>query len=238
MTRQAAEYKLVFVDEVPPPLRAVRTAPAPAPAGTTDPPAERYIAPDSHRPHGSHAKYVVERCRCIPCTRGSGDYNARRSRAIRRPDEVWLPYIPAEPARAHLRQLAEAGVGLRSVARITGLSQSTLGKIVYGDPRRGTKPSRRIRPATSAKILAVTVGQVSGAQKIPAGPTWALLNDLIARGYTKQWLGRALGSKAKIPALQIAPDLVRASTARRVEDLHRRLAGRQGPGRRSRWDGR
>ena len=234
MTRQAAEYGLVF--EEPP---APRRAPAATRAGAR-PPLEvvrspRPVAPDSRRAHGTYVKYVVERCGCEPCRLANRAYENRRQHAIRRPDEVWLPYVPAGPARRHLRALAAVGVGPKTVAKISGVPHGSLAKIVYGDPKRGMGPSKRIRPATSARILAVTVADAAGAQKVPAGPTWVLLDDLIARGYTRQFLGRALGSTAKVPSLQVRHDLVRASTARKVEQIHRRLQGRPGPGKRSRW---
>ncbi|MDP9402654.1 MAG: hypothetical protein M3P85_04830 [Actinomycetota bacterium] len=114
------------------------------------------------------------------------------------------------------------------------MSHGALTKIVYGDRPRGQKPSRRVRPETLAAILGVEVDQAQGAQKVPAGPTWALLDELLVAGYTKAFLGRELGSTAATPSLQVGRDRVRASTARRVEALHRRLIGQKPPARRSR----
>jgi hypothetical protein len=150
-----------------------------------------------------------------------------------RPDEAWMPYVPAGPARRHLTALAAKGVGLKTVSSLSGVSHGALAKIVYGDRARGQAPSRRIRPATLAAILAVEVDQARGGQKVPAGPTWALLDELLGAGYTKSFLARALGSKAATPSLQVTRDRVRASTARRVEALHRRLIGQESPARES-----
>ena len=140
-------------------------------------------------------------------------------------------YVSAEPARRHLAALAEAGVGLKTVARLSGVSHGSLSKIVYGEPGRARAPSRRIRPETSERILAVTVTAARGGQRVDAGPTWRLIEKLVAAGYTRAHLARELGSQAASPTLQIGRRLVRASTARAVEDLHRRLIGRPGPGR-------
>jgi hypothetical protein len=232
MTAADFSDELVFAE--PPPLRRVDVPPVLELVVEAPPPRRApsdYVAPDSHRPHGTYVKYVQELCRCRACRDANREYEAARQSAIRRRE--WQPYIPAGPARAHLRALATAGVGPKTVAKLAGVSHGSLAKIVYGDPRRGLAPSKRIRRETSEKILAVTIDQADGAQKIPAGPTWELLDDLIARGYTKSFLARALGNKG--PGLQVKRTTVRASTARKVEELHRRLAGRPGPGRRSRW---
>ena len=140
-------------------------------------------------------------------------------------------YVSAEPARQHLAALGQAGVGLKTVARLSGVSHGSLSKIVYGEPGRGRPPSRRIRVETSERILAVTETQAGGGQRVDAGSTWQLIEELAAAGYTRAQLARELGSQAASPTLQISRHLVRASTARAVEELHRRLIGRAGPGR-------
>jgi hypothetical protein len=126
-------------------------------------------------------------------------------------------------------------VGHKTVAEVSGVAHGTIAKLIYGDYKRGSRPSRRIRPETERRILAVTLADAAPAAKIPAGPTWALLDDLIARGFTKGWLAVQLGATAKVPALQISRDRVRTTTARAVYALHRRLEGVAAPPRRTRW---
>ena len=183
------------------------------------------------RPHGSYVKYVVEKCRCEPCRVANRAYERRRVRAIHRPDETWQPYVDADPAREHIAWLRTCGVGLKTVACLSGVPHGALSKLVYGDTVRG--PSKRIRPATEKKILAVMPFHATGAQKVPAGHTWRLLNELLAKGWTKGELARRLGNQS--PALQIGRDLVRASTARAVERLHAELIIQPAPPRRTRW---
>ncbi len=214
----AAEYRVVFED--PPEPRHAEGRP-------------RFIAPDSHRAHGTYVKYVVERCTCEPCRAANREYERARQRAIARPDQAWVPYVPAGRARRHLAELSAAGVGPKTVAKISGVAHGALAKLVYGDPKRGMRPSKRIRPETERKILAVTIDQATGAQNIPGGPTWKLLDDLIARGFTKAWINHQLGNTSG--GLQIRRDFVRASTARKVEALHARLEGVAAPPRRTRW---
>lgn len=233
-THHAAEYGLTF-GELPPPLRVVGGKAAAKTEGRAPRPRRPdYVAPPSHRPHGTYVKYVVERCTCEPCRAANRAYELRRQHAIHRPDEVWLPYVPAGRARAHVAELRAAGVGLKQVAKASGLPHGGLSKLVYGDPARGMAPSRRIRPTTEAAILAVTVAAVADGGRVPAGPTWALLDDLIARGFTKTWLAGQLGQKG--PALQLSRNLVSGRHVRAVADLHARLESVTGPGRRSRWD--
>lgn len=200
------------------------------------PPDPVYVAPDSHRAHGTYVKYVVERCKCEPCMAANRDYERRRLQMKSRPDEVWMPYVPAARARAHLEELQAAGVGYKTVAELAGLAQSAVGKILWSTRYRGMGRSKRIRAETERKILAVRLEDAAGGQKVPGEATWKLLDDLIARGFTKAWISQALGKKQ--PSLQIRRDVVRASTARAVRDLHARLDGVEAPPRRSRWDTR
>ncbi|MGH9153265.1 MAG: hypothetical protein ACRD03_12905 [Acidimicrobiales bacterium] len=217
--RRRAEYGALFC-ELPPrgPRRAAKTKPAaqPAPAG--------------ERAHATYAKAVVEGCDCELCKAERTRYNRERRQAIARPDQVWLPYVSAEPARQHLAALSAAGMGLKTVAGLSGVSHGSLSKIVYGEPGRGKPPSKRIRPATLSKILEVRVTHAGGAQRVDATGTWQLIEELVAAGYSRGFLARALGSRAAQPSLQIGKTMVRASTARAVEDLHRRLMSRRPPG--------
>jgi hypothetical protein len=185
------------------------------------------------RAHGERAKYVIERCRCAECREAVRLYERRRRRALSRPDEAWVPYVPAGKARRHLKELAEYGIGLKTVAKVSGVPHGTLSKLFYGDPARRMGPSKRIRPETERRLLAVTIEDAAGAAKIPAGPTWKLLDDLIARGFTKTWIAGQLGAES--PALQISRVRVRATTARKVAELHRHLEGVPAPPRRTRW---
>lgn len=225
----AVEYSIEF-EEPPPPQRGPKPPSIKTARRIVTPP--DHIAPDSHRPHGTRAKYVLERCRCEPCRADNRQKERERRLAIQRPDQVWAPYVPAGRARQHIAELAAAGVGLKQVSRVSGVSHGTLSKLVYGLAGRG--PSKRIRPETERRILGVNAGHAADAAKIPAAPTWRLLDDLIARGWTRTWIATELAGKPT-PGLQIRRDLVRASTARKVAALHKRLEGQAGPGRRSRW---
>jgi hypothetical protein len=185
------------------------------------------------RPHGTHAKYAVDRCRCAPCRQAQRGYNRNRIRQMSRPDGIWCPYVDAEPTREHVQWLATCGVGIKTVAKLSGVPHGSLSKLMYGDRARGMAPSRRVRPVTASRILAVMPNHAAGAQQISAAPTWRLLDDLIGRGWSRSELARRLGFKT--PALQISRRAVRASTARKVERLHAELAQMSVIPRKTRW---
>ena len=158
----------------------------------------------AERPHGSHAKYALDRCRCDLCRRAQREYNLRRGRAIARPDEVWCPYVEAGPVREHIEWLATCGIGLKSLARLAGVPHGTLSKLVYGDPARQMPRSRRVRPTTARKVMAVMPYHAAGAQRVPAAPTWRLLNELITLGWSRadspaDWATRVPASRSTGP---------------------------------------
>ena len=201
--RSAGEYRIVFAD--PPPRRRASM--------------DGYVAPDSHRAHGTYVKYVQERCHCEPCKAANRDYERRRQAAIRNPDQVWAPYVPAGPARRHAQQLAAAGLGLKQLARVSGVSHGTLTKLIYGDQVRGAGPSKRIRQSTADRILAVTAADRAGGSRVAAESTWQLIEELVAAGYTKCWIAAQLGRRNS--NLTRRGPQVTAATARLVGELHR-----------------
>lgn len=164
------------------------------------------------RQHGTHAKYVVDRCRCDDCRAANRDYE--RARKLRRVP----PYVGADRARRHIEELASQGVGLKSVQRLSGLPHGTLSKLIYGDQVRGMGPSKRIRHETEQKILAVHAGQAPGGTREPAGPTWEIVAVLLERGWQKAEIGRRLsGPQAK--ALQLGREVVTREHARIIRSL-------------------
>ena len=105
---------------------------------------------------GTRAKYVLEHCRCSECRRANADYQRRRSRAARRPDEqLDAAHVPAGPARAALRSLQDNGVGLRRIAAATGVSRKTLAVIRSGRQARVNRVTARAVEALAAQVLPV-----------------------------------------------------------------------------------
>lgn len=176
--------------------------------------------PPGTRPCGERARYVfgpgpgqdrTNGCRCGPCCEANRAYQRTRDRAARRPDEVLLSaFVPAGPVRSHLVELAEAGVGLRTVAGRTGLSRANLVRLLRGETRRVSKRTRDL-------LLSITPDQLADGALVPAGPTWERIGQLLAAGKTRAWISAQIGQDGR--ALQLGREYVTARNARAVAAL-------------------
>lgn len=186
-------------------------------------------------PHGTLSGYHHYRCRCPECRSAAATYERNRARQKARPDGVWQPYVPADEAREHLLALRKMGIGPVTVAKVSGVPNGSITKILYGS--KTSPPSRQVKRSTAERILAVNASRVDGYVRIPAGPTWRLLDDLLTQGYTKSYIAQLLTGE-HADSIQISKKTVRAETARKVERIHRSLSGRPAPPRRNRYTGR
>jgi len=163
------------------------------------------------REHGTRLKYLSG-CKCVECRRANTDYQCAREAAKKLGD--WNGIVPATKARKHLLKLSEQGIGRRAVGAVTDISDTIL-----HDIRTGTK--KNIRARTERKILAVTPDLASEGALISAAPTWNLIRQLLAKGYTKSQLAKLLICDAH--ALQISQKQVRVRTADAVARLYKKL---------------
>ncbi len=141
--------------------------------------------------HGTRLAYTCDRCRCWPCTRARGDADVqiRKDKAYGR-----SLYVPADAARAHVERVRAAGWGLKTISAESGVSYSSLGKLVYGF--RGRPPSVRITRSTEQRILAVplpTVRQLGSKQHTPAVGAMRRLRALAVLGWSTQEMCRRAG---------------------------------------------
>lgn len=181
------------------------------------------------RLHGTNARYHLDGCRCRPCSKAAVEYDRRRNRLIAY--GRWQPYIDAEPARRHVRGLMAQGMGWKRIARTSGVASGTLTKLLYGAPARGMAPSKRIRPETAAKLLAVEA-DLAPAALVNAGPSWQIIRGLIANGYTRAWISSRIGQDGR--ALQLGRDRIEHRHALTIRGLGERYATVPGPSVRSR----
>ncbi|MGF0118806.1 hypothetical protein ACQFYA_21135 [Promicromonospora sp. Marseille-Q5078] len=186
----------------------------------------------AHHEHGSHACYVLDRCRCRPCADANSVYESDRARrlAYGRTD-----LVDAEPVREHVRRLAAAGIGLKTLAQRSGVARGSLWKLMYGVTRPdGTRvPSRRVRRDTAAAILKVapTLDVVARGSRVHARTTALRVRALVATGWSVPRIAAAAGvdRQALDPLLHTArrhtrrPWTVKASTAAAVADAYERL---------------
>lgn len=181
--------------------------------------------PEPTHEHGTNACYVLDACRCDLCREAATAYEQRRRREIAygRPRTV-----DAEPVRQHVRSLtapkrrgATNGVGLKQIAKVSGVSHGALWKLMYGAPDR-PGPSKRVRTSTAEKLLAVGPQHMADGATVPARGTRDRLAALRDAGATWAEIGEQIGaSQSNTHALSKRRN-VTAGTARKVHDLHAR----------------
>lgn len=175
----------------------------------------------TERPHG-RVKYVVEKCRCDVCRADSTAYENNRARQLAY--GRWQPYVDAEPVRAHVRQLQAGGLGSKHLAVVSGVPHGAISKLIYGD-YGGSPPSKRIRAATAAKLLAVTatLDNLGATVKVDATGTRRRLQALVAIGWSQSKLAARLGMQPGNFGKTLKSEKVNAATARAVRDLYDEL---------------
>lgn len=165
------------------------------------------------RPHGDRLRYLAG-CRCDECRQANSSYERERQKARATGD--WNGIVSAEAARRHIKKLSRQGVGRRAIQAATDIADTILSEI-----RSGKR--QRIRARTERLILAVTTEMRGDAALVSAGPAWALIEQLLAAGFTKGEI--ALGIGRKTPALQLNKTLITLRNEAAVKRLHARLIG-------------
>lgn len=161
--------------------------------------------------HSTRARYNAG-CRCSDCRAANAAYEQLR---LMQPPN---PLVSSARAREHLKALSARGVGRKTVAAVSGVGDSILWGIITG-----LRPNCRL--STERRILAVTEESIADGALVSAAETRRLLRELVTEGFRKTKIARALGSTARVPALQFKSDKVRASTERRVKEIHAELMG-------------
>lgn len=170
----------------------------------------------------------IYRCRCDGCRAAARNHANKRTRLVAY--GRWQPFVDAETARRHIRVLQAAGIGLKRIADLSGVSQGVISRIMYGTSRR--PQTKRVRPETETRLLAVKADGLPpiGSTLIDGTGTRRRIGALAAIGWslTRQaaQLGRLAGNYART-ATDIAP--VQAATADAVAVLYRRLRNTPAP---------
>lgn len=139
------------------------------------------------RPHGTRAKYTVEKCQCDACREANRLYSGQlmREHLYGRYDRL----VDAAPVTEHIRTLQAAGISLQRVAEIVGSGKKTPVQISLGRVKRCKKE-------LAAAILAIPVDPVrlgDPGGKVPSVGAVRRLQALCATGYTLTELGSMLG---------------------------------------------
>ncbi|EFQ82732.1 hypothetical protein HMPREF0063_11941 [Aeromicrobium marinum DSM 15272] len=115
-------------------------------------------------------------------------------------------------------------MGWKRVARSAGLSPSTVWKLIYGDPSRGQVPSKRVRPATAEKLLAVELDLAAGAI-VPSIGTARRIQALVAIGWSQSKIAAQIGmNRSNFGPLAHGRRDVTAGTAAAVRKIYDELS--------------
>jgi transcriptional regulator with XRE-family HTH domain len=183
------------------------------------------------REHGTRACYA-RGCRCDPCRGANRASERHRERQILY--GRWEPYVDATPAREHVRMLGRHGLGHRRVSDLAGISNGVMSKLLYGIP--GRPPSRRIRSATEAAILAVTPrAGLAPSAAVDATGTRRRLQALVACGWSQARLAARLGMTLQNFISMLTQERVKQSTRGAVCALYDELWN-TAPEEKTRWD--
>ena len=174
------------------------------------------------RPHGN-AKYHLENCRCPVCCKAASDYDNNRRRAIAY--GRWQPFVDAEPVRQHVRALGEFGIGSIRAAKLAGVSTGGVSKLLYGDNLRGLAPTKRVRPETALKLLAVepVLDNLGHRTVVDGTGTRRRLQALVYAGWTQSELARRMQMNRSNFARTIDSGLVEVATLKTVRALYDQL---------------
>jgi hypothetical protein len=115
--------------------------------------------------------------------------------------------VEAADTRNHILELSRAGVGLDTVATLSGIDRATLARIKAG--------RRRVRTSTAAAILAVPLTSVADHTLVDASETKRRIADLRRRGWTNRAIAHELGRSRLRTASKVT-----AATERAVRQLH------------------
>lgn len=111
-------------------------------------------------PHGTHAGYSCDRCRCNPCRTANRLYEQARLRNLLYGRTPW--HYDMQPVRDHIAALRAAGYGTRTIADIADVDRKQIQRIIAGrgghDPR---PPAAKIQKAVAEAILAIDIPDLS-----------------------------------------------------------------------------
>lgn len=145
--------------------------------------------------------------------------------AYRRDRDAGRPrYVDAAPVRVRLQGLVDAHVPVRALGRVTGLSATTVRKILDGN-------QPHVQRATAARVAGLSPGDVYANQStghVPRVGAARRVQALLAMGWPHQMLGAA-GIVNSAQIIGASGDLITVQRWRQVRDVYDRLSMTPGP---------
>lgn len=187
--------------------------------------------PPDHKHGLTGTCYVAHRCRCDDCRAGRARAAARRRRLKAYGRFDWEGrFTDAGPVRAHIRQLMDAGMGWKQIARAAGVGCSAIEQLVYGrkgsrdDPRKG-EVLKRVLKSKADKIMAVeaTLDTMAAGATVDAHQTRLLVQSLAVIGWSQAEIAHRVGADPRNFHDSLRRERVSVATARKVRGVWREL---------------
>ena len=142
--------------------------------------------------HGTRACYTLDSCRCDDCQEARLRYDRRRKKWLGAFPQLPAPMVDAAPVRVHLESLMGEGMGPKRIAEVSRVPHGAISKLLYGD-YKGRPPSKTITRRNAEILLGLELDLADGA-RIPKIEAVLIVDELLARGWTKTGLSGRFGS--------------------------------------------
>lgn len=135
----------------------------------------------------------------------------------------WQPHVDAEPVRAHVRGLMADGLSRRRITEISGVSETTVIRLLYGQP--GRSPSKVIRTESARALIAVRadLDMLGPTALVDATGTRRRLQALIAQGWSRARIAERLNTHPDVISRYTRRARVTAAVVRAVRALYEDL---------------
>lgn len=171
-------------------------------------PNENCRHPEAGHHHGTRRCYTLDGCKCDECQGARLRY-----------DQLYAlegPYrTSAVMARLHVLALMEAGMGMKRIAKVSGLSNCTLGKLIYG--HKGRRPSQKVNLRTEELLLNLPLDLADG-KSVDRTEADLILKELLQRGWSKVAVAKAVVNP-KATSLQWHRGQITAGSLRKLRRL-------------------
>lgn len=161
------------------------------------------------------------RCSCRACKDDRNRYEQQRREAANagRPTSK---LVDAAPVRAHVLALRAQGMGWMRVADAAGVARVTVSYLLYGHPKRGFPPAKRVHVMNAKRLLAVEfdLGALRPHTLIDATGVHRRLQALVAAGWSNRDIAQRLGVKNPTVYRLLTAELVWVDTYKKVVALH------------------
>lgn len=96
------------------------------------------------------------------------------------------PLVPADKARSHILMLHDEGMDYRTMAQLSGVGRSLIGRLLYGRPSENVPPQAQLAVTASERLLSLSVNSIEAKdRKTDSTGTIRRLQALACLGHTQ-----------------------------------------------------